>query len=297
MNMSGDLKHIEFHGDTLYATTINDKVHVVLRPAFESIGIDADRQIANLKDQPWATTAVTAVVAADGNGEFELPVIPDGDSFRVNGNVVASQLGFRKASEMVRTLADDEKELIVGDVNPQVNSWAQTRAQSDQGVWYIAEPGFYKVVGQRNVNLIKDRKIRDAVARFQHWVFHDVIPAMVRSGQADERCLAGTTWSWDDVAAEIRQRYGLDYKPSEITAGMRAAGWLKAGSCVPKHEHRWKFWHTGIAYHLLPHALPELVTALIPTMQKLGDRQANQYQLNITPALKALPADALAVES
>lgn len=27
--------------------------------------------------------------------------------------------------------------------------------------------------------------------------------------------------AWDDVAAEIRQRYGLDYKPSEITAGMR----------------------------------------------------------------------------
>lgn len=28
MNMSGDLKHIEFHGDTLYATTINDFSHV-----------------------------------------------------------------------------------------------------------------------------------------------------------------------------------------------------------------------------------------------------------------------------
>lgn len=152
------------------------------------------------------------------NGEFELPVIPAGDSFRVNGMIVARQLGFVDASNMVRTLADDEKIRVE---NPRQSEASNLRAGGDQGVWYIAEPGFYKVVGQRNVNLIKDRKIRDAVARFQHWVFHDVIPAMVRSGQADERCLAGTTWSWDDVAAEIRQRYGLDYKPSEITAGMR----------------------------------------------------------------------------
>lgn len=88
--------------------------------------------------------------------------------------------------------------------------------------------------------------------------------------------------------AEIRQRYGLDYKPSEITRALRAAGWLKAGGTTPKHEHRWKFWHTGTAYHLLPHALPEVVTALVPVMQKLGDPQANQYQLNILPPLRAL---------
>jgi len=78
------------------------------------------------------------------NGEFELPMIPQGDSFRVNATVVARQLGFRKAVEMVRTLDKDEKVLIVGDENAQVNPWAQIRAQSDQGVWYLTEPGLYK---------------------------------------------------------------------------------------------------------------------------------------------------------
>lgn len=232
------------------------------------------------------------------NGEFELPVIPDGDSFRVNGMVVARQLGYRKAAEMVRSLDKDEKVLITADGNPQVNTGANLRLPSDQGfsgalaghgVWFLTEPGFYKAVGQRNVNLIKDAKVREAVYRFQRWVFHDVIPTMVRAGQATEGIFIGTTWCWDDVATEIRQRYGLDYKASEITRALRSAGWLKAGGTTPKHEYRWKFWHTGTAYHLLPHVLPELVTALIPTMQKIGDPQASQYQLNILPALRALP--------
>ena len=61
MNTSGALKPIEFHGDTLYVTEINDRVHVILKPAFDAIGVDADRQIKNIQAQPWSCTAVTAV--------------------------------------------------------------------------------------------------------------------------------------------------------------------------------------------------------------------------------------------
>lgn len=215
------------------------------------------------------------------NGEFELPLLPDGDSFKVNATVVARQLGFGEAKNMVAALADDEKVLVAAH--------GEFTVRPDQEVWFLTEPGFYKAVGQRNTNYIKDRKAREFAARFQHWVFHEVVPAMVRSGHAAEAMLSLTTWSWDDVAAEIRQRYGLDYRPSEITRALRSAGWLKAGGTTPKHEHRWKFWHTGTAYHVLPHVLPELVMALVPVMQKLGDPQANQYQLNIFPALRALP--------
>lgn len=215
------------------------------------------------------------------NGEFELPMIPQGDSFRVNATVVARQLGYGEAKNMVALLDADEK--------AQVIPHGEFAGRSDQAVWFLTEPGFYKAVGQRNVNYIKDPNVKDAVIRFQRWVFHDVIPTMVRAGQADEGVFIGTTWSWDDVATEIRQRYGLDYKASEITAALRAAGWLKIGGTTPKHSFRWKFWHTGTAYHLLPHALPELAAALIPTMQKLGDPRANQYRINFTPALKALP--------
>ncbi|AWG51631.1 BRO-N domain-containing protein [Mycobacteroides abscessus] len=235
------------------------------------------------------------------NGEFELPVLPDGDSFKINGTVVARQLGHRDASDMVRALDDDEKVLIVDSAREplipselvaedmQVNLPAGLRARSDQGIWYLTEPGFYKVIGQRNTNLIKDRKVREAVIRFQRWVFHDVLPQMMREGRVQDLAIRGSAWNWMEVSALVRQRYGLDYSPRQITRGLREAGWLKEGSTEPKRAHRDKFWFTGTAWHLLPYALPDLVRALVSTLQQIGDPQANQYQLNITPSLKALP--------
>lgn len=61
-----DIVRIPFHGTNLLAVDLDGRPHVVLRPAFEAIGLDADRQIAKVKAQPWATTSVTEVVAADG---------------------------------------------------------------------------------------------------------------------------------------------------------------------------------------------------------------------------------------
>jgi hypothetical protein len=61
-----DVVRIPFHGGEVLAVDTNGKPHVILRPAFEAIGLDADRQIAKLQRQPWATTAVTAGVGEDG---------------------------------------------------------------------------------------------------------------------------------------------------------------------------------------------------------------------------------------
>ncbi|MFT4088254.1 MAG: hypothetical protein QM658_14110 [Gordonia sp. (in: high G+C Gram-positive bacteria)] len=230
--------------------------------------------------------------------EFELPIIPTDDGFRVHGMTVARQLGFRDAYQMVRPLDADEKVLVKSDANAQVEPHTNLcvgtdqelyGAAADHGVWYLTEPGFYRVVGQRNIRVITDKKARDAVHRFQRWVFHDIIPEMMRTGRADQMGIAaGTTWDWDEVAAEIRQRYGLDWKPSQITRGLRAAGWLKNGGTTPKWAHHDKFWHTGTAWHLLPYALADLVVALVPTMRELGDPQAQQYQLDLFPPTKEL---------
>lgn len=63
---SSSVDTINFHGDDLLVSLDDSgKPWIVLKPAFDSIGLDADRQIANLRAQPWATTAVTAVVAKD----------------------------------------------------------------------------------------------------------------------------------------------------------------------------------------------------------------------------------------
>lgn len=57
---------IPFHGDTVLTVEHDGKPFVILKSAFESIGLDADRQIAKVKRQPWARTAVTAVPTAGG---------------------------------------------------------------------------------------------------------------------------------------------------------------------------------------------------------------------------------------
>lgn len=61
-----DLVHVPFHGGEVLAVGVDGKPWVVLRPAFAAIGLDADRQIAKIRSQDWATTAVTEVVADDG---------------------------------------------------------------------------------------------------------------------------------------------------------------------------------------------------------------------------------------
>lgn len=61
-----ELVHVPFHGGEVLAVGVDGKPWVVLRPAFAAIGLDADRQIAKIRSQDWATTAVTEVVADDG---------------------------------------------------------------------------------------------------------------------------------------------------------------------------------------------------------------------------------------
>lgn len=66
MSTTTEIVRIPFQGSELLTVEVGGKPHVVLRPAFEAIGLDADHQIAKVQTQPWATTGVTPVVAGDG---------------------------------------------------------------------------------------------------------------------------------------------------------------------------------------------------------------------------------------
>ncbi len=61
-----DLIRIPFRNTEVLAVDVDGRPHVVLKPAIESIGLDADQQIRKLRQRAWATTVVTTVVAADG---------------------------------------------------------------------------------------------------------------------------------------------------------------------------------------------------------------------------------------
>lgn len=61
-----EIVHIPFRGSEVLAVAIGDKPHVILKPAFESIGLDADAQIRKIRQQAWGRTVVTTVRGADG---------------------------------------------------------------------------------------------------------------------------------------------------------------------------------------------------------------------------------------
>jgi anti-repressor protein len=105
------------------------------------------------------------------NGEFQLHVTPDGDSFHVGAPGLARALGFHEARDLVRALPDDEKG---SEVIPTPGG--------GQLVWFVTEAGFYRVLGQRQTARIKDGEVRAQAARFQDWVFRDVLPAIRRTG-------------------------------------------------------------------------------------------------------------------
>lgn len=57
--------HIPFRDREVLAIEQDGKPFIVLKPAFEHIGLDADRQIKKVQQHAWACTSVTAVQVGD----------------------------------------------------------------------------------------------------------------------------------------------------------------------------------------------------------------------------------------
>lgn len=104
------------------------------------------------------------------NGEFQLDIRPDGDSFRVRATGLANALGFRQALDLLRSIPDEEK------------GYELVRTSSDQRVSYVTEAGFYRALGQRQVARITDETTRELVKRFQDWVYREVLPKIRKQG-------------------------------------------------------------------------------------------------------------------
>lgn len=207
------LATIPFHGDNLLVAEIDGKPHVVLKRAFENIGLQADHQISKVQQQHWSCTRVTQV---------QLP-----------GETQA-------------------RNVVVSDVRTFLMALATIPLTR------VAE------------------HVRPVLAAYQREVA-DVIEAYF-TGQRHHLTVPNTV-TWDEVAALIRQRYGIDLEVHDITRGLRDGGVLKqTGS--PKKAYRHWFWHTGSAWTVHPHVLPELVRKLVDTRRALGDLQS-QLKLDL----------------
>lgn len=105
------------------------------------------------------------------NGEFNIDMIPEGDTFKVTAPGLARALGFRDAPTMMRSVPDSEK-------------WYTSMCTpgGEQQINFLTEPGFYRVIGQRQAARVKDPAIRAQVERFQNWFYGDVLPTIRRTG-------------------------------------------------------------------------------------------------------------------
>ena len=129
-------------------------------------------------DQMKTTEVAVVEVSSFGNGEFDAPIIIDGDSFRILAPQLSQSMGHRDAYDMLRNIPEDEK------------GYAKVHTPGGiQSVSYVTEAGFYRVIGQRQVTRIPDEEVRDKVMRFQRWMFGEVIPQIQRTNTyvADKR--------------------------------------------------------------------------------------------------------------
>ncbi|MGH3266022.1 MAG: BRO-N domain-containing protein, partial [Trebonia sp.] len=106
------------------------------------------------------------------NGEFDLSLSEhETDGFRVRAPGVAQALGFRAATDLLRSIPEAEKGYEI----------VRTPG-GEQRVGYLTEAGFYRALGQRQTARIGNADVRAAVERFQSWVYREVLPKL-RRGQ------------------------------------------------------------------------------------------------------------------
>jgi prophage antirepressor-like protein len=201
------------------------------------------------------------------NAEFDIEVLPREGSFIVLAPGLARGLAFAKAADMVRSLPDDEKgcELV-------------RTPGGDQQVWHVTEPGFYRVIGQRQISRIKDTFIRDQVDRFQRWIFHQVLPSLRQQGHYSPPVPGNfpepTVLTWDTAAAHLRQRYGLPIEDAvEMRERLTDAGVLKLTG-TPRKEYRRLFWPVGRRFDIHMHALPILAGRVTRELYRMAEAQA-----------------------
>lgn len=211
------------------------------------------------------------------NGEFELHLVPIGETFTVAAPGLARALGFAEARDLTRSLPDDEK-----------GSELSPTPGGAQDVWHVTEAGFYRAIGQRQAARIKRPEVRAQVQRFQDWVYKEVLPSIRRTGsysmparQAEvEEFHQPFTLTWDEVCALLRQRYGMPYTVNQLTRALKSGGVLKQTG-GPRKEWQHFFWFTGSAWNIHPHMVAQLAKKVVDTDKAIQGMRFLQAQLNL----------------
>ncbi|WP_018119401.1 phage antirepressor N-terminal domain-containing protein [Corynebacterium mastitidis] len=210
------LETIAFHGTQLPVVEVEGQPRVVVRHAFDEIGVQGKWQVQKLQKQPWA----------------------DISSVRVSLTYAGQEQIKRVLTCDVRTFLMALAQIPVGTVAEHVRPTL---------VAYQCEVA--RVIENHFTNRGVQDPVRDPY-----------------------------TWDWDEVAALLGQRYGIDMDVNALLRALRDGGVLKKTN-HPKKAYRDWFWFTGSAWNLHPHILPRLARKVAETRKVLGDVQAIQLEL------------------
>lgn len=192
--------------------------------------------------------------------EFDIEAIQDGDTFRVMAPGLARGLGHADARDMIRSLPEDEK-----------GSGLVPTPGGEQIVWFVTEPGFYRVLGQRQVGRIRNADTRAQVERFQRWIFHDVLPSLRKHGRYELTDGDGpipATVTWDHASAIGRARYGLGMSCDAWRRLLKSGGILRVNG-APRQKYEDLFWPTETRWEIHSHSIRYLVDHALRTLRQL----------------------------
>ena len=119
---------------------------------------------------------------------------------------VASILGYRMASDLTRTLEDDER-----------GTRLVRTPSGEQVVSVITEAGLFRAIIQRQSSRITDESVRSRVKDFQRWVTHDLLPAVNRGEVAVQSSQFQIPTSFAEaLELAARQQRSLDAAEQKI---------------------------------------------------------------------------------
>lgn len=225
--MLNELETINFHGTELPVAMINGEPRVVVRHAFDEIGLAGRKQVEQLQKQPWANVSSDTV-----------------------------SVTYAGHSQNKRVLTCNVRTFLMGLARISVN--------------HVAE------------------HVRPTLIAYQCEVA-DVIEAHFTGKGLQDPTRDPYTWDWDEVAALLAQRYGLDLDVNALLRALRDGGVLKKTN-HPKKAYRGWFWFTGSAWNVHPHVLPLLARKIVETRKILGDMQALQLELELTGRMDSIAA-------
>lgn len=138
---------------------------------------------------------------AFGDGALRTIVDDDSTIWLVAADV-AGFLGYRMASDMLRSLDESEK-----------GTRLVRTPGGGQNMAVITEPGFYQAVMQRQTGRMNDLAAMAKVRSFQQWVSGVVLPSIRRTGRYDVEPLTGTALI---AAAVIEAQQIIDRQSQRI---------------------------------------------------------------------------------